>query len=354
MTVVMSKFPHIEQFRNVIRQVKDRTQYVGKDENGNAVFDPNIRLPVLKFRGTTKIHGTNSGIGTLNDGTIWVQSRENIITPEKDNAGFASFVHKNKDFFANLLSKMVDFEYSKDVYKGFVVYGEFAGKGIQKGVAVSELDKMLVVFGIKLLAHDPEVSDNVWMSEEAIQSLIGHDEERRIFNVFTFGTWELDIDFENPELATNKLVELTEEVERECPVGKYFGVSNIGEGIVWEHYSNHGHYRFKVKGERHVTCKVKKLVSVDVERVNSIKECVDKIITENRLKQGLDHLRMNHLEIIPENLGTFIKWVTSDAIREELDTIIDSGFIPKDIGSAASKVARDWFFKNMMSDFEKI
>jgi hypothetical protein len=54
---------------------------------------------------------------------------------------------------------------------------------------------------------------------------------------------------------------------------------------------------------------------------------------------------MNHLEIIPQNLGVFIKWVTSDAIREELDTIIESGFIPKDIGAVASKVARDWFFR---------
>ena len=80
-------------------------------------------------------------------------------------------------------------------------------------------------------------------------------------------------------------------------------------------------------------------------KVNSVKECVEKIITENRLQQGLEHLRLNNLEYIPENIGTFIKWVTSDAIREELDTIVESGLTPKDVGGVASKVARDWFFK---------
>lgn len=70
MTVVMSKFPHINQFRNVIREVTDSTRYVGKDENGGAIFDPNIRLPVLKFFGTTKIHGCVSAdtLVTLADG----------------------------------------------------------------------------------------------------------------------------------------------------------------------------------------------------------------------------------------------------------------------------------------------
>ena len=64
------------------------------------------------------------------------------------------------------------------------------------------------------------------------------------------------------------------------------------------------------------------------------------------MNQGLEHLKMNQLGIIPQNIGTFIKWVVTDAIREELDTIIESGLEPKEIGGVASKVARDWFFEN--------
>jgi hypothetical protein len=349
---VMSKFPHVEQFRNVIRRVKEVTRYAGKDENGEVIFN-SAPLPKLKFHGTTKLHGTNAGVGILNDGTQWAQSRENIITPEKDNAGFATFAYKNREFFASVKN---NFGYGETLYNGFVIYGEWCGKGIQKGVAVSELEKMFVVFGIKLLSSDPETRPNTWVCDDAVKELIGHNEDIRIFNIFEFGTWELEIDFDYPELSSNKMIELTEEVEKECPVGKYFGVSSVGEGIVWkcrtEPYVG-GDFMFKVKGEKHSVSKVKTLAAVDVEKVNSIKECVDKIITENRLNQGLDHLRTNHLEIVPQNLGVFIKWVTSDAIREELDTIIESGLIPKDVGSVASKVARDWFFRTTQFSLEK-
>ena len=341
---IMSKFPHVEQFRNVIHRVRDVTRYAGKDENGEVIFT-SAPLPKLKFHGTAKIHGTNAGVGILNDGTQWAQSRENIITPEKDNAGFATFAYKNREFFDSVRNNFV---YGETLYKGFVIYGEWCGKGIQKGVAVSDLEKMFVVFGIKLLSSEPETHPNTWVCDDAVKELIGHNEDIRIFNIFEFGTWEIEIDFNYPELSSNQMIELTEEVERECPVGKYFGVSGVGEGIVWkcrtEPYVGDD-FMFKVKGKRHSVSKVKTLAAVDVEKVTSIKECVEKIITENRLNQGLDHLRSNHLEIIPQNLGVFIKWVTSDAIREELDTIIESGLIPKDVGGAASTVARDWFFK---------
>ena len=344
--MTMSKFPHIEQFRNVIRRVKDVTRYSGKDESGNVIYN-SVPLPVLKFVGTVKLHGTNAAVGVLNDGTQWSQSRENIITPEKDNAGFATFAYKNREFFAGILNKI---QYDREVYKGFIVYGEWCGKGIQKGVAISEVEKMFVVFNIKLLNIDPEQS-NLWVSDELVQELIGHNDSERIFNIYTFGKYEIDIDFNYPELSSNKLIELTSEVEAECPVGRFFGVSGIGEGIVW-HCNTFpyigGDYMFKIKGEKHSSSKVKTLAAVDVEKVNSVKECVEKIISENRLNQGLEHLRMNHLEVIPENTGAFVKWVTTDAIREELDTIVESGLIPKDIGGPASKLARDWFFKQMV------
>ena len=58
----MIKFPSIEQFRNVIRHVKSKAQFVGKDENGDPVYDQSIPLPTLQFCGTVKLHGTNAGI----------------------------------------------------------------------------------------------------------------------------------------------------------------------------------------------------------------------------------------------------------------------------------------------------
>jgi hypothetical protein len=95
--------------------------------------------------------------------------------------------------------------------------------------------------------------------------------------------------------------------------------------------------------------KVKTLAPVDVEKVKSIRECVDKIVTEARLQQGIDHLKMNHLDITPLNLGEFIKWVVGDATREELDTILESGLVVKEVGKAASTVARNWFLSKWES-----
>lgn len=174
MTQRMIKWPSIEQFRSVIRNVQHKTRYKGKDENGEAIFDPFAKLPMLDFVGTVKLHGTNasvaSSLNSINAESLWCQSRENIITPEKDNAGFAMFVESMKDDFADLLltASLVNHTCA-DCYDDIVVYGEWCGKGIQSGVGISEIPKMFVIFGIakvdaegnKLYYTQREVTDVV-------------------------------------------------------------------------------------------------------------------------------------------------------------------------------------------------
>lgn len=50
------KYPSIAQFKNLIRSVKDKTRYQGKDEQGNPIYNDK-ELPTLKFVGTVKVHG---------------------------------------------------------------------------------------------------------------------------------------------------------------------------------------------------------------------------------------------------------------------------------------------------------
>ena len=58
---------------------------------------------VVNLTGTVKIHGTNSAIGyDIQTKELFVQSRNNIITVEKDNAGFATWVHSKREEFKNL------------------------------------------------------------------------------------------------------------------------------------------------------------------------------------------------------------------------------------------------------------
>ena len=76
-----------------------------------------------------------------------------------------------------------------------------------------------------------------------------------------------------------------------------------------------------------------------------MKALVEIIVAEPRLLQGIDYLRQQNLTIDRKNMGTFLKWVYDDVIKEELDTIVKNGFEPKEISSAISTLARNWFFK---------
>src|SRR4030066_393158 len=116
--MIFQSFPSIEQFRNVIRAVKEHSQYVGKDANGDPIFDYTKPLPKLKFQGTVKLHGTNSAISRNSDGAIHYQSRSRIITSSDDNAGFAADMSKID------LSPIWNLFNPAD---SVVVYGEYAG-----------------------------------------------------------------------------------------------------------------------------------------------------------------------------------------------------------------------------------
>jgi len=343
----LSKYPSINQYRNVIKDIRESSYYIGKDETGEPIFDRNRKAPTLKFTGTTKIHGTSSAIQY--DGKDFIcQSRERIITPVDDNAGFASYVYRNKEYYLNLLNSISE-KYPIKHDEFIVLYGEWAGKGIQKGVGVSEVEKFFTVFGIKLVSLDKNIP-SYWFPDEQVEELITNNPEVDLYNIFTFGKWSLYIDFEQPELVQNTLIQLTEEVEKECPVAKYFGVHNsTGEGIVWSHRDSDSGvvHRFKVKGEKHQISKVKTLAPVDIEKVNSITECVNNILTENRLEQGLEHLRSNNHELDIKNTGIFIKWIISDLAKEEMDTILGSGLEFKEVVSSAQRIAKNWFFEKL-------
>ena len=223
----MITFPEIGQFRQIIKTVTDNTRYSGKDVNGDAIYDASKRLPTLTFTGTVKLHGTNAGVTLTKDGDMYPQSRENIISVEHDNAGFAFFVESHKDVFKGMFETLDirDADY-------ITIFGEWTGGNIQKGVAINGLPKMFVIFAVKLSYEENEVNTNYFLTNDETKHL--KNPETLIFNVLDFENYTIDVDFENPLLAQNKLIELTLAVENECPVGKAFGNIGTGEGIVWK------------------------------------------------------------------------------------------------------------------------
>jgi len=345
-------FPDIEQFRNVVHNVKHKTSYRGKDADGNAIHDYTIPCPVLKFEGTVKLHGTNSAV--VFDGTeTWVQSRENLIEPGNDNAGFAMRVHANKDSFDKLFHTIISLENTNKV---IAVYGEWCGQGIQKGMAISQLPKMFVIFSIALV---DETNNKEWFSKEQIMKFMTliYSTVNNIKCIYEFPTYYMDIDFNKPHEYQNQLTDMTLAVEAECPVGKQLGAIGIGEGIVWkcitEGFLDSGFW-FKVKGDKHSKSKVKTLAPVDVEKINNANLLAEKLTPTWRLEQmcskTFDTLNGGKLDI--KGMGNFIKNTMADVLKEEIDTIAASGLTTKDITSPISKRCRE-YLTEQLKDFSK-
>ena len=159
--------------------------------------------------------------------------------------------------------------------------------------------------------------------------------------------YRLDVDFEYPALSVNELTSITEEVEKECPYTKaVFGISGIGEGVVWTACYNKEVFRFKVKGQKHSVSKVKKLVSVDPELVKSIEEFVNYVVTDNRVSQGIQETGSTSIQ----DTGKFLKWFGNDVIAEELDTLTASQLEWRQVVKKVNFVARNKFFKIINND----
>lgn len=359
----MIKFPSIEQFNTTIKNLKHYYQYNGKDEEGKAIYDYSKVLPVICFTGTVKLHGTNAGV-SYNTVTkeLWAQSRERILSVESDNAGFAFFVQQNKDTFIQMIH-----EYFHDIKmpEGIItIFGEWAGPGIQKGVAISQIkSKSFFIFGMKVtIPSDTEDGESnvYWLDIAKDIDRIGGSEfilkanDKNIYNIYQFPTYHMLVDLNKPELSVNTLISITEDVELECPVGAYFDISGVGEGVVWSaSIGENGEevVRFKVKGEKHSSSKVKQLASVDMEKVASINEFVEYAVTENRLNQGVEQVFAQYnKEPSIEDTGLFVKWVSNDVIKEETQVMIESGLEPKEVMGAVSKRAAAWFKEHLMKN----
>lgn len=351
------KFPSIEQFRTVVKTVRDRAKH------------SSVPLPTLTFNGSVKLHGTNSGV--MKDprtGEIWCQSREQIITPENDNAGFARFISelpgRGIDIYFNIAAGAFGMN---NIQPGDLIgiYGEWCGQGIQKGVAISQVPKRFVIFGIKVYTPGEVTADgqdggtNRWFSPEMLTivhnrylleigaGILGDESSTSIFSIQKFKTWTIDIDFVHPELIQNQLIELTDAVEKRCPVGDAFGVEGIGEGIVWRcisdvEFNTHG-LIFKVKGQAHSDTKVTKTATVDIEKVNSINEFATNVVTDHRLEKMIEKMELAGSEIDVKNTGVFLKLVGEDVLKEESDVIDGSGLTRKEVMPAVNNLARQWF-----------
>lgn len=323
----MKKYPNIEQFRNVIKKVRITHDFAGKDSDGKPIYAHTSNYPILKFHGTVKLHGTNSAVVMNSNGIMEFQSRERILSLGSDNAGFME----------SMVKKDLGFLFKGLVFTDFVaVYGEWCGGNIQKGVAINGLEKMFVIFGVmiddKWVELNPELKDNA----------------NGIYNILQFKTYSVEIDFNHPELSQNEIIDMTISVEDECPVGNFFGIEGVGEGIVFTCVSN-PELKFKSKGEKHSSSRVKTISSVNVEEVNSISDFISVSVTENRLNQAFDSISEYTDSVGISSIGLFLGWMVKDILKEESDTMLENNLNEKKVKNAIVNASRQWFLNKINS-----
>lgn len=336
------KYPSTNQFRQAVSNVKQKLNFSHYDqEKQEPVFKVADSYEV-EYVGTVKIHGTNGSVVWHSEDDVVFQSKSAVVAVGKDNMGFAgSMSNKNLSGILNEIKAIcadndIEFEFPVEIA------GEWAGRGIQKGVAVTEVEPFFTVF--RVAVGKVEGSGLKWIPPHLTYNV--KDNDQRIYNIAQFGIHEIVIDFNNPAQVQNELIKLTEAVEAECPVGKFFGVSGIGEGIVWtpkdvEFAKDSGTW-FKVKGEKHSSSKVKTLAAVDPERLANITEFVEYAVTENRLEQGIQEVGLDRTKI-----GEFVKWVATDIIKEETDVLEASKLTMKDVGKDISNKARQYYMNKL-------
>lgn len=336
----MKKYPSIQSFGHVIRGSQAWAKKIGV---------PFESLPSISYTGTVKLHGSNMGVCVTPANDVIPQQRNTLIDAENSGYGFHSFFMNMKNGtapwieLANTICNMNNLTRDADV----TIFGEWVGRGVQHGrSALTELDKHFVIFG-------------AWYGEDTAlntkQLSLQCPEFERVYNpqgiysICQIPAQHITIDFSNVQAAVDKLETLTAEVDARCPWAfRMFGVEGNGEGWVWQPDGrlDEDNLYFKTKGSTH---KVRnnprgEAAPIDIEKVNSIKECVDVVLTEARMEQMVHD---NNLTFAPESIGPFLAALAKDIIKEEQHVLDANGLTWKEVGKLVQSIAKTWFMERI-------
>lgn len=179
-----------------------------------------------------------------NDGRIYAQSRNGIITPKDDLFGFAAWIGENIDWFR------LQFKYIDKSVRPITIFGEWCGKGIQKNTAINKIDrKIFAIFAIQFedsimvepKAIDAHLNKDLAVWESSLQPdnlyILPWFEERLPLFTSLLGVSNLNIMYNNDcsiKEAVDYLNDCVTKIEKCDPwVKKVFDIEGIGEGLVW-------------------------------------------------------------------------------------------------------------------------
>jgi hypothetical protein len=318
----MIKWSEITSFHNVRKLISAYPELL----NGNDTVEYDCKI---------KLHGTNAGVRCYSDGRVIPQSRNKELSPDDDNAGFAKFI----------LDREGEWRPNKDI----VIYGEWCGNGIMRGVAISSIpNKIFAVFAAKTIGEDevfifePEMLREIVPNVPDVYILPWHGHKVKI-------NWS--------NSSAEELISITDEinsvvsgVEKTDPwVKNTFSVDGIGEGLVYypiskEHrsYKNFCDLSFKAKGEQHKNISKSKPAQLNPEIAESAENFAKLVLTEARLMQGANEVAKN-FEM--KSIGDFLKWIAADVQKECVDELSASNLTYKDVAKQINNYAKNWFIE---------
>lgn len=324
-------WPSIVLLHNVIKTLNHLSE-LPLSEGGRG-------LPVVTYRGKTKIHGTNCAVQVHPDGLV-TQSREIVLTPEADLKGFSKWVKANEPYFRSLTP-------------GIVVYGEWCGSGVEAGMAISALEKQFCVFGLL-------VADHLVYAPEEIKDYLGTMPKN--MHILPWMDVLLTLDYTDPvtlQVGADALNDVVLHVEKEDPwVKSTFGVSGMGEGVVLypvamsiggapfpvpSEPASFAQLMFKAKGDKHRTAGTKEAVQVAPEVVSSVGAFVTLMVTEARLQQGLSTICGGQKD--SKLTREFLQWMADDTKKESVAELDASDLTWDQVKSELQTRAREWFLK---------
>jgi hypothetical protein len=325
----------IESFHNVRKAVAKYPHIV----NGNSS---------VSYRAKVKIHGTNAGVIIDSFGNVTAESRSCIITPESDNAGFAKWVAERHVEFAAARHPTAE---------RIVIFGEWCGPGIQKGVAANQIpEKIFAVFGIRII--DDETNANFVSDPRELAHFVRNIPGSYVIPWFNDGEI-FQIDW---AAAPNHLQPVIDRINThvlaidDCDpwIDSQFNVKGPGEGLVFYPidlyhvgYDNFSNLCFKAKGEKHKTIAKDKPAQLDPTIAANMNAFVEMVLTPARLEQGVRATNDGEFKFEQKNIGAFLAWISRDIIKETNQEMNASGLDPKSAVKACSNHARIWFITEM-------
>ena len=296
----------------------------------------------VSYAAKIKLHGTNAGV-RITDTEIAAQSRKRDLVVGDDNHGFAGWVGQNVEEWAVVRESVFD-AFDFETVNEVIVFGEWAGYGIQNTDAVTKLDqKYFFVFAV-------QIDDYMVVEPEIIAEIVPDLDELLVLPWHVFCTFDVDYsnDLECQEFAEWANDRAEEVGVRDEFIYQTFGIDGRGEGLVLVPQGDlleldwYNSLSFKAKTAEHGV-KQGKAVTRDLVIPEGVVSFVELFVTKARCEQGLEEACNGIAE--KERTHHFLKWMGQDVKKESIAELEDSGLEWKDVSKQVTTAAREWFVK---------